>query len=187
MIIRRDGVVKLHRRLRDKVKHRRGIHRHAERLISRRINFRRRQTAQIREAIAEFTPDRHHQLDLADAVFETDEVRATFRQFDQRVRLQTTRPAVVNDDAQFHRATHRLDVRRESLLPCFRQIMREQQNPLRAEALSFLRKGDRLPRRAAGTGDNRYAIATGRDRGADHRAVVLRRQRKKFSRPSRRK
>ena len=74
------ALVELHRGFRDEVEHRRGINRYAQRSVRCGVDFCRRQTAEIAEAIAEATTDRDHQFDVAQAVLVADQIRAALGQ-----------------------------------------------------------------------------------------------------------
>ncbi|OBQ38971.1 MAG: hypothetical protein AN484_23760 [Aphanizomenon flos-aquae WA102] len=75
MVVLRDGVVEIHRGLRDEVKHGGGVDRHAHGLVGRGVDFGGRQAAEVAEAVAHAAADRDHELDVAETVLVADEVR----------------------------------------------------------------------------------------------------------------
>ena len=63
----------------------------------------------------------------------------------------------------------------------FGEVVRQQQDAVRAETLGLLREGDRLTRRAARAGDDRHLAATGLDGGGNHVAILAAGERKEFA------
>ncbi|MNY26560.1 hypothetical protein D3C86_1604170 [compost metagenome] len=70
----------------------------------------------------------------------------------------------------------------DAFLAGFGQVMRHQQDAVRAQALGFLGVFDGHAGRAAGAGQDGYLATAGFHRGADHVRIVLLRQREELAR-----
>ncbi len=76
MVVGSHRVVEVHRQFRHEVKYRRRVYRGTERLVGGGVNFCGWQAAEVAETVAHAAPDRDHQFDVANAIFEADQVRA---------------------------------------------------------------------------------------------------------------
>src|SRR5690606_2462460 len=81
-------LVEFHRQARNKVENRRGIRGEARAEISFGEEFRRWHTAEIGQPVAHLCRNLANQTDVADAILETDEVRAGIAKAGQRVSLK---------------------------------------------------------------------------------------------------
>ncbi len=124
--------IKLLREVRQKVKDRRRVRRHTHLQIRQRKRLRRRQPADIDQPVAEPRAHPRHQLDIAHAVLEPDQVWTPLAQPRQRRIVDDGVVAVVNDHAQFSFGTHRLDMRRKAGGLGVHEIRRQQQNSIGA-------------------------------------------------------
>ena len=181
-VVGRHGAVELERRLRHEVEHGRRIHRHAQGLVRCRIHLGGGQAAQVREAVAHRLADADHELDVADAVLEAHQVGAALGERLQHRRAQPAHRAVVDDDAELHRPAHRLHVRGDAFRAGLGEVVRQQQDAVRAEPLGLLRIRDCLARGAARARDDRHLAAAGIDGGLDHLAVLAAGQREELAR-----
>jgi hypothetical protein len=105
-------------------------------------------------------------LDVAHAVLVADQVRAGLGELADGLGAIARGAAVVDDDAQLHAAAHRLHVRDQAFLRGFGEVVRQQQQALRAGALGFLRVLDGERGAGAGGADDRHAAAAGVHRRA---------------------
>jgi hypothetical protein len=183
VVVRGNRAIEVHRGLRDEVEHGRRVHRHAQRLVGRGVDFSGRQAAEIGEAVAEAAADRHHVLDLAHTVLEADQVGAALGQPFEHVGVKLGVRAVVDDHAHVrHGLADFFGVRRDAFLAGFGQVVGHQQNAVRAVTFGFLGIRDCDAGRAAGAGENRYlAFADFGCRTHDVRVVVMR-EREEFAR-----
>jgi hypothetical protein len=106
-------------------------------------DFRGGKAAQVCHAIAQRAANAHEMLDVAHAVLVADQVRAGVGELGDGLGRITRGAAVVDDDADLHALADRLDVMEQALLRGFGQVVRQQQQALRALALGFLRVLDR--------------------------------------------
>ncbi|SPA41445.1 exported protein of unknown function [Cupriavidus taiwanensis] len=181
VVVRGDGAVEVHRRLRDEVEHRRRIHRHAQRLVGRGIDLGGGQAAQVGEAVAQLAADADHRFDVAHAILEADQVGAAPGQAGQLVGVELRIGAVVDDHADIDRLADFFHVGGNAVLAGLGQVVRQQQHAGGAQALGFLRVGDGSAGRAAGAGQDRHLAGAGTHRGVDYGRVVLRRQREELA------
>jgi hypothetical protein len=108
-------------------------------------------------------------------------VRAARRQQFHRVRVQAADAAVVHHHAEFDRIADGFHVRDQAVLRGFGQVVRHQQDALRAEAFGFLRKSDGGTGGAAGAGQDRHFAAAGFDRHPYHVGILGGGQRKELA------
>nr|GEU28090.1 hypothetical protein [Tanacetum cinerariifolium] len=175
-------MVEVHRQLWHEVEYCRRVYRSTQSLVGSSVHFRGREAAQVAEAVAHLAPDRDHQFDVADAVLEADQVRATVGQLGQRIGGQAAVGAVVHDHAQAGGLADFGHVFDQAVLARFGQVVRQQQQALRAGFFSFLgvRSGD--AGRATDAGQDRYLAFTGIDGSLDDFRVFLRGQREELAR-----
>ena len=178
-------MVEVHRGLRDEVEHRGGVDRHAHGLVGRGVDFGGREAAEVAEAVAHAAADRDHELDVAETVLVTDEVRIVRGELLEVVRLEAADVAVVDDDADLDGLADLVDVRGDAFLVGLGEVMRQEQDALGAEALSFLRVLDGHARRAARAGEDRDESVAGVDRGLDDGGVFLGFEREELTRAAR--
>src|SRR5699024_7743494 len=87
-------------------------------------------------------------LDIADRIFETDEVLMSVgKTLDRLCRIDGVR-SVVHDDADGSRLTHRRNVSEQTFLGAFGQVRREREHSFCPSRLGILGIGDGLPPRA---------------------------------------
>src|SRR5207237_10934119 len=90
--------------------------------------------------------------------------------------------AVVYDDADAHGATHGRHVGEQSLLVGFREVMRQEEDALRARAFGSLRVLDGARGAGARARDDRKRIAAGLGRGLEDLAVLIVREGEELAR-----
>jgi hypothetical protein len=151
------GGVELGRELRDEVEHRRGIGGDAHFEIGQREGLGRGQAADIGQAVAHAQMDARHQLDIADAVLVTHEVRIALAELRQRLFADDGVVAVVDDDAQLRRLADRVDMGGEPVLLGEDEIGRQQQDAVGARLLDAGREFRRDLRAIADAGEHRHA------------------------------
>ena len=116
MVFFRDGVIEVHRGLRDEVEHGGRVDRHAHRLVGGGVDFRGGQAAKVAEAVAHAAADGDHELDIAETVLVTDEVRIVGGELLEVVRLEAADVTVVDDDANLHRLADLVDMLGDAVL-----------------------------------------------------------------------
>ncbi|MNI38162.1 hypothetical protein D3C73_922930 [compost metagenome] len=174
-------MVEVHRGFRDEVEHRRGVDRHAQCLVGRGVDFGGRQATQVAEAITEAATDRHHQLDVTQAILVADQVRAALGQTFQQRRGQAADVTVVDHHADVDRFAHGFNVGGNAVLASFSQVVRQQQQALGAQALGFLCVFNGLTGRTAHAGQDWHAGGASVDRRLDDFRIFAGRQREELT------
>ena len=182
MVVLRDGVVEVHRGLRDEVEDGGRIDRDAHGLVGGGVDFRGGQAAEVAEAVTHATADGDHQFDVAEAVLVTDEVRVVGGELLEVVRQKAADVTIINDHADLDRLADLVDVLSDAVLVGLGQVMRKQEDTLGAEAFGFLRILNRHAGRTAGTGEDRHEAVARINRGLDNGRVFLRLEGEEFTR-----
>ncbi len=129
--------------------------------------------------------DAGHELDVAHAVLETDQVGAAIGQDGQRLGRELADVAVVDDDAELHALAHGFHVGDQAFLAGFGQVVRQQQDAVGTGLLGRLRALDGKARGAARARDDRHLAAAGVHRGLDDAGVLVSGEREELARAAR--
>ena len=171
-----DRLVEVERPFGHEIEDRRRVSRHAHRQIGGRIGFGGRQATDIGEPVAHAGIDARHQLDVADAILEPDEIGIAVAKARQRLVVEDRIVAVIDDDAQPGGLAHRLDMRRETFLLRSDQIGRQQQQTISAGFFSAARDLDRDSGAIAATRNDGHVAPSLGNRGTNHVNDLGRRQ-----------
>ena len=126
------------------------------------------------------------ELDIAVAIFESDQIRTSIDQPPHRIELEQAIVPVIDNDADSDGAADRHDMAVKPFLLRLDQIVRQQQNPVRPRLLRPPRKFDRQSRAISDARHDRQPVPSGVDRSCDDALVLGRLQRKELSGSSRR-
>ncbi len=139
-----------------------------------------RHAADIAEPVAE--PGRHmtHEVHLAGAVLEADQVGAGLGKARDRVGIGDRIGAVVENDAEAGRIADGLHMGIDAFLRRFRQIVRQQENTVGTRLLHDLRRLDGKRRAVAATRNDRHLARYVLGRAGDL-AHFVRRERKELA------
>ena len=170
MVLGAHRVIEAQRPFRHEIVDGRGIGGDAHFQIGQGEGLRRRQAADIGQAVAHLGIDPHHQFDVADAVLEADQVGIAVAQFGQAVFGQHGIVAVVDDDADRGGFAHRFDMGHQAFLDGHHQIGRQQQQAVGAGLLGRLGQLHRDGGAIAAAGDHRGLALGFLHRGGDHGA-----------------
>ena len=163
------------------VEHRRRVGADTDGQIGFCEDFRGGHTTDISQTITHCLDGVVEGSDVADTVFQSDQVGAFGRQLAYVLCLQDAIGAVVVDHLQRSAVDHFAGIGHHAIGGAFGQVGRHQQNAVTACFFCGFAEADGIGNAAPGTGDNGYTTGHGIDGNLDDLAVLIQRQGEEFT------